>query len=79
VTANNAGRGPRIKGKGRRHFGSNCAAILGRSGASIGSRDRPHFPFTAALATRGPGMSIGALIKGGAVLPTKVSLQIRPA
>ena len=79
VTANNAGRRPRIKGEVLRHFLMGRRYILGRSRAFPGPRDRPNFPLAAALAAAAWGMSIGALIKGDAVLPSEVSLKMRPA
>lgn len=44
-----------------------------------GPAGSPQLPFPAALAVRGLGMSIGALIKGDAVLPVEVSLTRTPA
>jgi hypothetical protein len=54
-----------------------CSDYAAAWGAPVlaGPAGSPQLPFPAALAVRGLGMSIGALIKGEAALPSEVSLQ----
>jgi hypothetical protein len=74
VTPSNADEGRESK-LGRRHFVIGLRRSLGRSRAFPGPTGSPQLPFAAALAARAWGMSIGALIKGEAALPSEVSLQ----
>ena len=62
------------------NFPVRSAPHLGAVPSFRGRRDRPNFPFLRQRWLPAAwGMSIGALIKGDAVLPSEVSLKMRPA